>query len=169
MPERVEVHRWGNKEVPSGFFALEGAENVSAVLFNSSATLSKFNRIGQQAGFGSPDVLQVQQGFRVDHDPNASEPIRFVRQVDEGFSESWAEGMDLFHNPRALHPLDRDTFPDAAHHRLEPDGTLTSRCPPWHPLASVTTIVVAAKGALGRTEAEWAPNIENGVVHRDDH
>ncbi len=96
VPERVEVHRWETKEVPSGFFRLEGAEHVSAVLFNSSATLSKFNRIGQQAGFGSQDVLQIQQGYCVDHDPDASDPISFVRQVDEDFSESWAEGMDLF-------------------------------------------------------------------------
>lgn len=142
VPERIEAHRWETKEVPSGFFRLEGAEHVSAVLFNSSATLSKFNRIGQQAGFGSRDVLQVQQGYRVDHDPDASDPISFVRRVDEDFSESWAEGLDLFHNPQALHPLDDHIFPAAGHHRLEPDGTVTSHCPPWHPLASVTKIVV---------------------------
>lgn len=164
-PERVEVHRWGTKKVPSGFFRLEGAETISGVLFNSSATLSKFNRIGQQAGFGSSDVLQVQQGYRVDHDPNASKPIPFLRQVDEGFSESWVEGMDLFHNPRALHPLDHDTFPDAGHHRLEADGTVTSRCPPWHPLAATTTIVVAAKGSSGPTKVQHR---DTGVVHRDD-
>jgi hypothetical protein len=141
VPERVEVHRWGTKEVPSGFFWFEGAENVSAILFNSSATLTKFNRIGQRAGFGSPDVLQVQQGYRVDHDPDASDPIFFVREVDEAFSESWAEGMDLFHNPQALYPLDDHQFPSAGHHRLEPGGTVTSQCPSWHPLSSGTKIV----------------------------
>lgn len=143
--ERVETHRWGSKKVPSGFFALEEAEHISAVLFNSSATISKFNRIGQQAGFGSSDVLQVQRGVRVDHDPNASAPMPFVREVGEGSSESWVEGTDLYHNPRALHPLDHDTFPGAAHHHLTPDGTMTSISPTWHPLASTTTIVVSTE------------------------
>lgn len=141
-PEPAGVLRWGSKEVPSGFFDLEGAEHVSAVLFNSSATISKFNRIGQQAGFGAADIIQIQQGYRVDHDPRASEPIPFVRRIGDGDEESWVEGLDVFHNPRALHPLDPSAFPGAAHHRLELDGTVTSVSPSWHPLASRTGIVV---------------------------
>lgn len=43
---RVDVHRWGPKEIPAGFFRLPGAENISAVIFNNSATISKFNRMG---------------------------------------------------------------------------------------------------------------------------
>jgi len=32
VPENVTTHRWGPNEVPSGFFMLPDAENVSAVL-----------------------------------------------------------------------------------------------------------------------------------------
>jgi hypothetical protein len=141
-PEPAGVLLWGSKQVSSGFFALEGAEHVSAVLFNNSATISKFNRIGQQAGFGDPDVIQIQEGVRVDHDPRASEPIPFVRRIGHDEDESWVEGLDVYHNPRALHPLDPDTFSGAAHHRLEDDGTVTSTSPAWQPLASLTRIVV---------------------------
>ncbi|HET9131579.1 MAG TPA: hypothetical protein VFO86_11555, partial [Terriglobia bacterium] len=42
----VTEHVWGQKRVPSGFFNLPGAENISAVISSREATLSKFNRIG---------------------------------------------------------------------------------------------------------------------------
>ncbi len=50
----IREHRWGNKAIASGFFNQPDAEHVSAVLFSNSATLSKFNRMGKLAGFGSP-------------------------------------------------------------------------------------------------------------------
>jgi hypothetical protein len=46
IPGQVGEHRWGGKVVQSGSFNLPGAEHVSAVLFNSGGTLSKFNRMG---------------------------------------------------------------------------------------------------------------------------
>ncbi|MDP8927203.1 MAG: hypothetical protein M3O70_01125 [Actinomycetota bacterium] len=143
VPERVETHRWGTKEIASGFFMQPGAENVSAVIFNSSATISKFNRIGLRAGFGSDRVSLVQRGFAVDHDPRAAVPKPFVRTVDEDFNESWIEGMDVYHNPRAMHPLDPELIMGAAHHRLLPDGQVESMAPEWQPMASITTISIA--------------------------
>jgi hypothetical protein len=47
----------GQKVIPSGFFDLPGPENVSAVLFSNSGTISKFNRMGVVAGFGSRRVV----------------------------------------------------------------------------------------------------------------
>ena len=73
-PRRVEVHRWGSKEIPSGFFRFPGAENISAVVFNNSATISKFNRMGLLAAFGSHRVQMIRQGVALDLDPNAAEP-----------------------------------------------------------------------------------------------
>jgi hypothetical protein len=83
LPQRVATHHWGPKEVPSAFFRLPRAENVSAVIFNSSATVSKFNRIGRMASFDSRRVKLVQRGFAIDHDPNASAPKAFLRVVDD--------------------------------------------------------------------------------------
>lgn len=45
-PIRITADIWGTKEVESSFFSQPGAENVSAVIANTSATISKFNRMG---------------------------------------------------------------------------------------------------------------------------
>ena len=145
LPRPVVEHRWGTKVIPSGFFAQEGAENISAVLFSNCGTISKFNRIGVIAGFGSRRVRLVRHGLAVNHDPNASEPTAYARRVHEaGYSESWVEGLDVFHNPGALHPIDPTSIPGAAHHRLLPDGQIQSRVPAGHTLASVTMVQVDA-------------------------
>ncbi|WP_328990339.1 hypothetical protein OG394_29315 [Kribbella sp. NBC_01245] len=138
----VASHTWGSKEVQSGFFSLPGAENVSAVLFNSSGTISKFNRMGVAAGFGPLNVTLIRRGVAADPDPNASEPTSFVHIVGEGYPESWIEGTDVYHNPHATHPLDPEMLPGAAHHRLMDDGQVETTAPRWQPLSSVTSIVV---------------------------
>lgn len=138
-PRKVETHSWQDKTIPSGFFRLPNTENISAVLFNSSATIAKFNRMGVVAGFGSKRVRLVRQGFVVDHDDNASEPKFFSKDVsDTDYRESWIEGMDVYHNPNAAHPLDPAMLMGAAHHRLHNDLQVLSRTPEWHPLSSVT-------------------------------
>lgn len=143
-PRRVTEHRWVDKVIPSGFFDLPEAENVSAVLFNNSATLSKFNRMGFIAGFGSRRVRMIRNGFALNPDPNAALPTPFIHDIDENYWETWSEGLDIFHNPRALHPLDPRHFPTAVHHTLHPDGQVSTRrlTDEFHPLASITHILV---------------------------
>ncbi len=142
-PQKVALHRWGAKEVESGFFSLPGAENISAVIANASATISKFNRMGAVAGFGSKRVRIIRRGFVTDLDPNASEPKSFVAEVNSpDYQESWIEGMDVYHNPNALHPLAPEMFSGAAHHFIEGDGQLRSFVPDWQPLSSTTHIFV---------------------------
>lgn len=143
-PRKIEKHSWGRKKIESGFFFLPEAQNISAVIFNNSATISKFNRMGQIAGFGSPRVRLVRQGTVLDHDPNASEPKQFSHHIDPStYKESWIEGMDVFHNPRADVPLDPEALPGAAHHHLRDDLLVESRSPEWHPLGSVTFIGIS--------------------------
>lgn len=110
----IAEHRWGTKVVDSGFFSFPGAENVSAVLFNSAGTLSKFNRIGVATGFGSPEVTLVHKGYRYGGEPPARE--RFATEVGVGYSERWIHGMNVFHNPEAKHRFDPELLPGAAHH-----------------------------------------------------
>lgn len=155
VPERISVHRWDEKEIPSGFFTRPEAENVSAVMFNSSATMSKFNRIGLMAGFGSGRVTLIQRGTAWDPDPNASEPRQFTRVVDENFTESWMEGMDIYHNPHAKHPLDPAMVPGAAHHRLRNDEQIGTVAPAWQPMGSITMIIVP-EGGRGQPSAAEA-------------
>lgn len=142
-PRRIASHVWGTKTVPSGFFALPDSENVSAVIANASATISKFNRMGVLAGFGSKRVRLLRKGTAANPDPNSDTPHVFVHDVSApDYSETWMEGMDVYHNPRALHALHPSMLPGAAHHWLRDDGQLESRVPPWQPFASTTQIFV---------------------------
>lgn len=143
-PRRVTEHRWGDKVVPSDFFSQEGAEHVSAVLFNSGATLTKFNRMGYVAGFGSRRVRMWRAGMALDPDPNAAVPQPFHQEVDDHYRETWSEGLDIFHNPRALYPLDPRHFPTAMHHTLQIDGQVNTLrlTDDFQPLASITHILV---------------------------
>lgn len=112
---KVEEHRWGTKVFPSGFFFLPDAENISAVLFNGSGTMSKFNRIGIGAGFGSPHVSVLHSGRRLDPALPGGGAM-FSTEITGGYEEEWMEGMNVLHNPRATHPLDPSLLPGAAHH-----------------------------------------------------
>ena len=142
-PRKVMTHKWGEKEIPSGFFNLPGAENISAVIANTSATISKFDRIGVMAGFGSKRARLVRRGFAADPNPNAELPKKFVMDVNStDYHETWIEGLDVYHNPKAKHPLSHDMFPGAAHHRLLKNGMVESLMPLWHPLSSQTLITI---------------------------
>lgn len=44
-PIKIETHEHEGKTIPSGYFFEPNAEKVSAVLFSSSGTISKFNRM----------------------------------------------------------------------------------------------------------------------------
>jgi hypothetical protein len=137
VPEEIGTHKKGNKDIPSGFFNQPDVENVSAVLFSASATISKFNRIGRQAGFRSPNIIMVRAGKCHDHNPDASIPRPFKYIVDEKCNETWAEGLSLFHNPRATLQVPEHMFPTIAHHRFR-DGQIHSHLPEFHPYSSLT-------------------------------
>ena len=91
-PKKVEEHVWGQKTVPSGFFSLPGSENISAVIANASATISKFNRMGARAGFGSKRVRMLRRGTAAHPDPNSEVPVVFIHDVNApDYSETWME------------------------------------------------------------------------------
>lgn len=142
-PEKVEQHVWAQKTVESDFFNLSGGENISAVVANASATISKFNRMGVLAGFGSKRVRLIRRGTAANPDPSSEMPAVFVHDVNSAtYHETWIEGMDVFHNPNAVHPLHPGMLPGAAHHRLRSDGQLVSQVPAWQPFASTTEVYV---------------------------
>ncbi len=136
-PVKVVKHQVGDKVVPSGFFFQENAENVSAVLFSASGTISKFNRIGRQAGYGPENIIMHRFGTCHNHDPNASLPKTFAYQVTTESNETWAEGLSMFHNPNAKHPVPEELFPSIAHHYFD-NGQIVSHLPEFHPYTSMT-------------------------------
>ncbi|MFM0201224.1 hypothetical protein PQR53_15265 [Paraburkholderia fungorum] len=137
-PIKIETHEHDGKTIPSGYFLQEKAEHVSAVLFSSSGTLSKFNRMGKLAGFGVGNHQMFRVGVRHTHDRNAALPTGFFKEIAPNkTSESWSEGLSMFHNPRALHPIDPGMFPGVAHHFYD-EGQITSLLPEFHVYSSYT-------------------------------
>ena len=62
-------------------------------------------------------VEGISMGVRHLHDNNAVLPAPFYLEIKQGLmTEPWAEGLSMFHNPKALHPVDPDMFPGVAHH-----------------------------------------------------
>lgn len=131
----ISHHTWGTKKVESGFFNLPEAEHVSAVLFNGAGTIAKFNRMGVATGFGSDKVDVVHAGVRLVGEPPT--PTKFSATVASGYEEAWIDGLNVFHNPQAVYPLDPALLPGAAHHRLVA-GRIESMVPAHHLMSSQT-------------------------------
>lgn len=144
-PLKIETHEYDGKVIPSGYFFQPSAENVSAVLFSSSGTLSKFDRMGMLAGFGLSNQRMYRTGVKHRHDPNAALPEPFFHEVKQGVvTETWSEGLSMFHNPRAARPVDPDMFPGIAHHFFE-NSQISSLLPEFHPYSSFTWNMVVTE------------------------
>ena len=114
--EKIKSHSWEGKTIPSNFFSQPDAENISAILFTNSATITKFNRMGKLAGLGSKGFKFIRQGYRFNPDPEAYAPIPFSIDVDdEKYEESWSDSVMMYHNPNALHPVNPEWFADISH------------------------------------------------------
>lgn len=137
----LESHSYGDKTIPSGFFYQPEVENVSAVISSASGTISKFNRMGRQAGYGDPDIRMIRTGYCYNHDPKALEPDVFSYEVNEESREIWSEGINVYHNPNARIPLEPRMFPFAGHHTFI-DGNIVSMLPEFHPYSSLTFSIV---------------------------
>jgi hypothetical protein len=144
-PEEIkEFTKKTGAKIPAGFFSQPDSENVSAVIFSSIATLSKFNRLGKQAGLGSPDSIILRVGACYNHEENASKPNFFNYIVTEDCKESWSEGVSIFHNPNAKVPLDKQLFPSVAHHTFK-DGFIISDNPDFFPYNSFNYNMITKK------------------------
>ena len=138
---RIDEHVWGDKRIPGYFFSQEHTQHVSAILFSNAGTLSKFNRMGVLAGFGDPSVQLIRIGTVFDTDPQAVSPRTFQANVrSRDYKERWADELQIFHNPKAIRPLDPGVMSQATHHYLK-DGTLVSEGATDKIMASITVNV----------------------------
>jgi hypothetical protein len=144
-PLKIDFHEHNGKKIPSGFFFTENAQNISAVIFSASGTISKFIRMGRVAGFGDPSIKIIFHGLCHKHDENSASPDSFWYEVGNDYTENWREGISLFHNPKALYPLSPDMFPDVAHHFMQEDGQILSMLPEFHPYNSMTVMIGGEK------------------------
>lgn len=74
-----------------------------------------------------------------DHDPNASLPKLFAYEVDENCEETCAEGINMFHNPNALHPVPEEQIP-SEEWELENSSDLPDRFPRAIPFSCTSPV-----------------------------
>jgi hypothetical protein len=134
-------HTVGSKIIPSGFFDLPGAENISAVLFSNAGTIAKFDRMGVVAGFIPANHIYRRVGLRYNADPHAMEGIPFSEDVGAGtYSEFWSDELQLFHNPNARISIPPEWLPELTQHFFK-HGNQHSSVPEGHVLASITAVI----------------------------
>lgn len=139
ISQRIENYEWEGKKIPAGYFLQPDTEHVSAVVANPGGTITKFNRMGYLAGFGDRTIKMVQGGLCYRN--RERNPVSFSREIDApGYSETWCEGVSVYHNPRAYYPLPVHAFPGAAHHTARDDRILSS-LPDFFPVGSTTVIL----------------------------
>jgi len=141
--EQLDNHVLGSKIIPSDFFNQPDTERISAVLFSNTGTIAKFNRMGYQSGYDTDAIAaMIRVGTCYDDDDQAVEPASFEYEVSERDpQESWGEGLEVIHNPRALNPLPRQFFDNAADTYLQDRLVHTDVPLPFHPYASVTQTI----------------------------
>lgn len=142
--EDVNTHTFNGKEIPSGFFDLDMAENVSAVIFSNAGTIAKFDRMGTQAGFAKDGYNYYRHGLMINPDPDAILGIPFAHHVNaEGYQEWWTQEITVFHNPNAKFPMPPEYLLGASHYMFTDDGLL-SIVPDDAVLNSITMILKSA-------------------------
>lgn len=154
VDETIESHSWRGKTIPSNFFNLPDAENISAVLFTNAATITKFNRMGKLAGLGGKDLKLIREGFLFNPDPEAFEPIPFSRDVDsDDYEETWSDSLIMYHNPRAINPVDPNWVESISHTWLDEDtGEFFGRHQPYDVLSSITLTLLPNSVEQNETE-----------------
>lgn len=144
-PVHAAEHRHHDRIIPSGFFKQPNSEYVSGVLFSNAATVSQFQRIAIEHGFDVPGIRVLRVGTCCNHDPDADTPKSFTYEVAPGeHRETFAQGLILFRNPVAQHPIPSGFFRDLSEGRLTQGGLLAVNAPPFTPLGSVAQIFTIA-------------------------
>lgn len=156
--EPIDQHHHAGKSIPSGLFALPEAANLAAVLFSNSSTVSMFNRIGTQRGYGPPDIAMIRIGTIVDPDPNATQPRLFgqlIGPVEPDQRETFGEGLHVLHNPWADTRLPVGTLRGVTEHRLLDDGRLLTTATRLGPFTS-QTLIFEGVGAEAHAQVQLA-------------
>jgi hypothetical protein len=125
----VEKHTYKEKEIPSNYFEHENTEHISAVIFTNNSDINKFHRMGYQKGLVKDEIFIVRGG--VAHDPTpGSEGRNYELLIESGKElENWSDSVSIFHNPNAIHKLDRNLFEGVRQVWLDDKGKLDGYMP----------------------------------------
>ncbi|VVO21101.1 hypothetical protein PS718_04218 [Pseudomonas fluorescens] len=138
----IKEHIKGSKIIPSGFFDLPGAENISGILFCNTGTIATFNRISHAGKGNDPALRMIRYGTSYRHGKNATLPAPFMYEIGtyQAEIETWNQGTIFFHNPNALIPLPIGWVGASADTYLKDGEHITNFHDDFHPYMSVTQI-----------------------------
>lgn len=108
--QRLLYDNWKEKQVLKangspvavGLFRSDAFAHISAVLYSTTATFGKARAFGNDQGRFVFTAVRIRNNF---------EPIRIVAEKKD-YKESLIDGLRLFTNPFATHPIDLDWFSD---------------------------------------------------------
>jgi hypothetical protein len=135
--EKIDRHRMEKKDISSNFFNQEGSEYISAVLFSNSYTVPKFLRMAYLAGWGHEQINLFKEGFCRMPSDNTIIPYKYDLKDPNAPTETWGQGLTLFKNPNALHPVPNGLFEGVTTVELI-DGDLVGKVYDFHPINGVT-------------------------------
>jgi len=99
---RKEIKKPSGATIELGVFTSSRVEEISAIVFSNTATMSKVHAL--QRAFVETTFFSA---LRYNH--HGSEP--FLQNADKAhYQESLLDGLYVFHNPKALHPLGSKCF-----------------------------------------------------------
>ena len=139
----IDEHRTGRKSIPSGFFTLPEAENISGVLWTNAGTIPKFTRMALSGPFPDKRVTALRFGNMYDFDPNAHAPQPFAYIVgDPGTPrETWGQEAVLYHNPRARFPVPMGLFDTVGEGHIEDGRYVEDMKSDFVPFFSLTHLI----------------------------
>jgi hypothetical protein len=100
--EVESVAKDNGRSVDLGVFKNEDFKWLSAVMFSSCATWGKVRALSADP---NPNIMFE----AVKYNPNGTQP-HFVRAKKANYTERLLDGLRVYHNPLATHPLDRGLF-----------------------------------------------------------
>lgn len=156
--EKIERHVLRERSIPLNFFSHDRHKHISAVMLATQATIPKFNRMGRLAGLRSPNSIAIVIGSRTDHE-GVIKPFRSVVE-HRSYIEFWHEGIYIFHNPRAIQPLDPDLFPHVIH-VFKKDDYIEQWVPPEFIVTCATQMVICEPSAIDQALRNF--DAENGT------
>lgn len=117
------VQKKENVNIKVGLFSNDEYSDVSAIIYSSLATWGKVRALAD-----NPDAMTVYNTFH----PNSDSIVPIIKTASKrDYSESLADGLHIFHNPYATHPLDIGAFNHEriAQYFVGPDGDLIVTAP----------------------------------------
>ncbi|MDF2118720.1 hypothetical protein PY365_24420 [Roseiarcaceae bacterium H3SJ34-1] len=109
--EHKAMKKDNGAEIRLGLFNSDACTHVSAVMFSGLATFGKARALNHT------DVELLFSAIRI---KNNVEPIRIV-QREKSYLESLTDGLRIFVNPYASHPIDLRLFSDEGIRKFVPD------------------------------------------------